>query len=123
MKKPIVFAVAFAFLSTVVLYASGGLQTVYAAVAYQCTKCGLIIHSDPHNGGYDPSCPDGGIHAWAAINESETPAATSPSTSENQSAHSYTCSKCGLVLHSDPHDGGYDPSCPKGGIHAWVQTN
>lgn len=125
MKKPVVFGVVFAFMAAVALYAAGGLQTVYAAVAWQCTKCGLVIHSDPHDGGYDPSCPNRGIHSFVQIDGSAA-ATSSYQSSEpanngsHEAAGSYRCTKCGKVIHSDPHHGGYDPACPEGGIHSWV---
>lgn len=124
MKKTVVFGVVFAFLATIALYASGGLQTVYAAVAWQCTKCGLVIHSDPHDGGYDPSCPNRGIHSFVEIDGNAAATASNrsstPANGSSNVAGSYRCTKCGLVIHSDPHKGGYDPSCPEGGIHSWV---
>ncbi len=127
MKKPVVLGVAFAFLAAVALYASGTLQTVYASVAWQCTKCGLVIHSDPHDGGYDPSCPNRGIHSFVQVDgDAVTSASYNNSEEQNYSgdyAHSYRCTKCGKVIHNDPHDGGYDPSCPEGGIHSWVQND
>lgn len=127
MRKHVAFAVAFAFLASVAFYASGGLQAVYAAVAWQCTKCGLIIHHDPHEGGYDPACPNRGIHAWVKIDWNSTAADVSSRDKEGSSSgqyeHTYKCSKCGKEIHSDPHHGGYDPACPAGGIHAWVQVD
>ena len=97
----------------------------YAAAAYRCTKCGKIIHVDPHDKSVDQACPDRGIHSWVAIEDTSYAGSSYGSESSYSSgssyAETYECSKCGKVIHMDPHDKSIDQSCPQGGIHAWAK--
>ncbi len=122
MKKTVAsIALAAAFLCAALVPAQVVDHAVaYAAAAYRCTKCGKIIHIDPHDKSVDQTCPDRGIHSWVEIEDTGY-ADSSYGSESSYNEETYECSKCGKVIHTDPHDKSINQSCPQGGIHAWAK--